>query len=153
MELLLNALSVAGFLEKMDGERLAVARAVGTDVSSVKRWLTSAYVSSEGDTLYDAIQSNEAYREIYAPETIHHRYVYDDVPTGLVPMVSLGKLLGVDTPSWTSSSSSLTSSAAGTSEPTGELPRPSDWRAWGGRVCSGLSVRGTYCKRGQAGGS
>ncbi len=90
--------SVAGFLEKMDDERLAVAQAMGVDTPSVKRWLTSAYMSSQGDTLYDAIQSNEAYREIYAPETIHHRYVYDDVPTGLVPIASLGKLVGVGTP-------------------------------------------------------
>lgn len=89
--------SVADFIEQLDQERLAVAHSMGAEVLSVKEWLAAVY-GVQGMSLHDAIQQNNAYRDIYAPKTIQHRYVYEDVPTGLVPMASLGKALGVDTP-------------------------------------------------------
>jgi opine dehydrogenase len=89
--------SVGAFLEQMDQERIAVARALGVETPSVKQWLDDVY-GARGRTLHNAILSNEAYREIYAPQTIHHRYIYEDTPTGLVPMTSFGRAMGVDTP-------------------------------------------------------
>ena len=44
------------------------------------------------------IISNPTYRDILAPTTINHRYVWEDIPTGLVPMSSFGKNLGILTP-------------------------------------------------------
>ena len=41
--------------------------------------------------------NNEIYKNIEAPSTIQHRYIDEDVPFGLVPLESLGKLLDVDT--------------------------------------------------------
>ena len=29
---------------------------------------------------------------------MHHRYIFEDVPTGLVPIASIGQMLGVKTP-------------------------------------------------------
>ena len=50
-----------------------------------------------GDPLR-AIQSNPAYAVIQAPKSLHVRHILEDVPMGLVPIVSLGALAGVPTP-------------------------------------------------------
>lgn len=88
--------SVARFLEKIDAERLAVAKELGFPVESVAQWLRRTYAIT-GDTLFDCIRNNLAYREIDAPPSIHGRYIEEDVPNGLVPIEALGKQLGVDT--------------------------------------------------------
>lgn len=89
--------AVARVMESMDAERLAVARAYGVHGLSARRWLAHAY-GAAGSTLYEAIQSNPDYRGISAPSTLNHRYLYEDVPTSLVPMVAFGRLAGVPTP-------------------------------------------------------
>lgn len=89
--------AVAGLLEIMDRERLAVAAGLGTRALSITEWLDKTY-GAEGDSVYDALHSNEAYREIFAPSSIHHRYFFEDIPTGLTPIASIGDAVGVDTP-------------------------------------------------------
>lgn len=89
--------TISGLLEVIDQERINVAEAFGVKAISVKNWLFQAY-GVEGDSLYEAIQNNTAYSQIDAPETLQHRYILEDVPTGLVPMASLGALAGVPTP-------------------------------------------------------
>jgi opine dehydrogenase len=60
-------------------------------------WLRQSY-DAEGDTLYECIRSIDAYKGVGCPTTLQHRYVLEDVPTGLVPISYLGKLSGVKTP-------------------------------------------------------
>lgn len=88
---------VAGFLEKMDGERLAVANALGVEILSAKQWVETVY-RSKGENLYEVIQDTDAYNEVFAPTTLNSRYVFEDVGTGLVPFSELGKLLKIPTP-------------------------------------------------------
>lgn len=88
---------LADFLEKLDAERLAVARAYRVTVLSAREWLEEAYGVSE-ISLYEAIQKNEAYAGIKAPSDINVRYLTEDVPTGLVPLACLGRIAGVPTP-------------------------------------------------------
>jgi opine dehydrogenase len=89
--------SVARILELLDKERLTVARSLGIKAISTRQWLKEAY-GADGRNLYEAIQNNKSYATIDAPENIRHRYLLEDVPTGLVPIASLGKLVGVETP-------------------------------------------------------
>lgn len=89
--------SVAAFLEKMDNERIEVAQKMGINVLSVKEWLKHTYLTT-GDTLYENLRNNFFYKDIDAPLSIHHRYIEEDVPNGLVPIESLGKQIGVSTP-------------------------------------------------------
>ena len=89
--------SVAEFIEKIDSERQAVAKAAGCPIESVTEWLRRTY-KVKGKDLYECICNNESYREIDAPPSIHCRYILEDVPNGLVPIEMLGKELGVLTP-------------------------------------------------------
>lgn len=89
--------SVAALMERVDAERLAVAAALGVITMSARDWLASAY-GAHGATLYEAIQRNESYRGIKAPQTLRHRYIVEDVPTGLIPIASFGRHLGLPTP-------------------------------------------------------
>ena len=92
--------SVARFLEKMDLERMMVAKAAGYEVESVRDWMIRTY-GVEGDTLYDCIRNNTAYEEIDAPPTVNTRYIFEDVPNGLVPFEAMGRELKVPTPNIT----------------------------------------------------
>ena len=92
--------SVAHFLEKVDTERQAVAEAAGYKVESLKQWLERTYLVT-GNDLYECIRNNDAYKEIDAPPTINSRYIYEDVPNGLVPIETMGKEFGVATPNIT----------------------------------------------------
>lgn len=89
--------SVAGLLEQLDAERVAVARALGVGALSAREWLAEAY-GVERPSLYWAIQDTKAYVGVMAPESLNHRYIQEDVPTGLVPMAELGRAVGVPTP-------------------------------------------------------
>ncbi len=89
---------IARLIEGMDAERLAVARAFGVEAQSAREWLARAYAGIAGDTLLERIQSNAAYRGIAAPRSLDTRYIWEDVPTGLVPMVALGGVAHVDMP-------------------------------------------------------
>ncbi len=89
--------SVARALEAMDEERVALGDALGISVRTARHWLYLAYEAAGAD-LYQAVQANLGYKGIMAPVTLMHRYVLEDVPMSLVPMVSLGELLGVHTP-------------------------------------------------------
>jgi opine dehydrogenase len=90
--------SVTRFLEIMDQERLSVAQAFGVELDSAKEWLRKSYEGVTGDDLYERILSNPAYEGIKAPKSLRVRHLLEDVPTGLVPLASLGTLAGVPTP-------------------------------------------------------
>lgn len=89
--------AVAKVLQKVDDERLAIARALGIRTVSAREWLYLTYDSS-GETLCEAIKATSSYAGIKAPATIDHRYIWEDVPMSLVPMASIGAMLGIATP-------------------------------------------------------
>ncbi len=89
--------SVADLLERLDAERVAVARALGVGALTAREWLAQSY-GVDRPTLYEAIRDTPAYEAVGAPPTLHHRYIWEDVPTGLVPIAELGRACGVPTP-------------------------------------------------------
>lgn len=89
--------AVAAALAAADAERCAVARAYGVAARTLPEWLADAYGVSEAD-LRRAVAGNPAYREILAPTGLAHRYLEEDVPTGLVPLAALGAAAGVPCP-------------------------------------------------------
>lgn len=89
---------VAHFIEKFDEERLAVGKAYGVNLLSVKEWIKFAYKDTEGETLCERMKNNPAYHDIKAPGTIFTRQLTEDIPTGVLPIMELGKAAGVDVP-------------------------------------------------------
>jgi opine dehydrogenase len=87
--------STAHALEVLDRERVTVAASLGVRARSAMRWLRDAY-SAKGDTLYEVIQGNPGYRGIKAPRNLRHRYIFEDVPFSMVPLLSLGSQFGVE---------------------------------------------------------
>jgi len=89
--------SVAGILEQLDQERVAVAKALGVGAHTAREWLAEVY-GVERPTLYEAIQATPAYDGVGAPPLLQHRYIWEDVPTGLVPISELGRACGLPMP-------------------------------------------------------
>lgn len=89
---------VAHFIEKFDAERLAVGKAYGIELLSVKEWIKVAYKDTVGDTLCERMKNNPAYHDIKAPGTIFTRQLTEDIPTGVLPIMELGKAAGVNVP-------------------------------------------------------
>jgi len=89
---------VAEFIEKFDAERLAVGKAYGIDLLGVKDWIKFAYKDTEGETLCERMRNNPAYHDIKSPSTIFSRQLTEDIPTGVLPIMDLGRAAGVNTP-------------------------------------------------------
>jgi len=91
--------AVATLVRGLDRERLAVGRAWGVRAEPVETWMRQHYeLPPELETLEALVAANPAYAGVMAPETLAHRYLLEDVPTGLVPLANLGRLAGVETP-------------------------------------------------------
>jgi len=89
--------SVCRVLEALDAERVAVAAALGINSITAREWLYRAY-DATGRNLHEAMMANVGYRGLAAPNTLNVRYLTEDVPMSLVPMASLGEMLGVAVP-------------------------------------------------------
>ncbi len=85
--------AVARALESLDEERLAVAEAYRVTVPSAKAWLAAVY-GSVGETLHKAIQNTSAYLGIRGPQTLDHRYIFEEIPTSLVPLADMARAAG-----------------------------------------------------------
>ena len=88
---------VAAVLAAADGERLTAARAYGVAVPSLCGWIAAAY-GHVASTVRAAVAGNPSYVGIKAPITLEHRYLLDDVPTGLIPLIALGRAAGLALP-------------------------------------------------------
>ena len=89
---------VASFIEKFDAERLAVGKAYGINLLGVREWIKFAYNDTEGETLCERMKNNPAYYDIKGPGSIFTRQLTEDIPTGVLPIMELGKAAGVPTP-------------------------------------------------------
>ena len=85
--------SICHLIEKIDVERITLAEKLGTSVPDVKTWLKNVY-GSDGETFYQSLQATSAYKEVIAPTDISTRYIYEDIPTGIVPMYCMAKEVG-----------------------------------------------------------
>jgi opine dehydrogenase len=88
---------VASVLAAADAERLRIARAYGVATTSLPAWIATAYGHHAG-TMQEAVAGNPAYVGIKAPGTLEHRYLLEDVPTGLIPLIELGDAADLDSP-------------------------------------------------------
>lgn len=86
---------IAEYLENLDCERKLVCASVGCEFISLQEWIAEEY-GPQDTSIYKGIQSVGAYKDILGPQTLNHRYIYDDVSTGLVPIYYTGKAFGIE---------------------------------------------------------
>jgi len=92
--------SVCRVEETIDVERLEIVRAFGLPEVSDLEWNLRYYghQGMRGKNLYEINQMSPIHGAARGPRTTKHRYYEEDIPYGLVPLASLGKLVGVPTP-------------------------------------------------------
>lgn len=89
--------AVARIIEKVDKERCEIASYFFKNVMSVTEIMCSLY-NIKYDNIYDTIKNIGAFKIQYAPNNLKHRYITEDVPYSLVPISTIGKKLGIETP-------------------------------------------------------
>ena len=93
--------AVARLVDAVDRERMAVASALGLDLIPTWLWLQRAY-GAKGDNMYDALHSTPAYEPSRYTHVLKElkssNFINEDVPYGLVPIISLAEMIGVPTP-------------------------------------------------------
>lgn len=86
--------SIGALIERLDAERVAIGNAVGLDLPNALRMYKEMY-DVQAPTLSETVKLNKAYWEIAGQKKIDTRYVTEDIPTGLVPMMAVADLFGV----------------------------------------------------------
>ncbi|MBV9374850.1 MAG: NAD/NADP octopine/nopaline dehydrogenase family protein [Alphaproteobacteria bacterium] len=94
--------AVARLYEAINAERVAVAAALGASVPTLADWFDRVYGVREA-TLVETCQhlthnSDGPYQATGTPKSLDHKFITEDVPTGLVPMSAIGAAAGVNTP-------------------------------------------------------
>ena len=88
---------LSDFLAAADGERVAVGKAVGAEVSPVLELMNRAWQSNYED-LRTMGMENESLKSVLLPKDLKHRFLTEDIPFGLWPVARLGAQFGVPTP-------------------------------------------------------
>ena len=88
---------IVRIVEKIDAERCAVMEHIGMPVYTFLDWVQDTY-NVKASTFLEAFQKIESYATINSPESVDNRYLTEDIPTGLVPLASLGAYFGIPMP-------------------------------------------------------
>ncbi|MFA5524065.1 MAG: NAD/NADP octopine/nopaline dehydrogenase family protein [Tissierellales bacterium] len=89
--------SIGNYLEKIDRERMELGKMLQVETLSASQWLRETY-GTKGESIFESVQNNPAYKGLQAPQGLHIRYIYEDVPYSLVPLESIAYSLGMKTP-------------------------------------------------------
>jgi opine dehydrogenase len=94
--------AVARLYEAISAERVAVAAALGASVPTLADWFDRVYGVRE-PTLVETCRrlsysSDGPYQATGTPKSLDHKFITEDVPTGLIPMSALGAAARVGTP-------------------------------------------------------
>lgn len=90
--------TVGNYIEAIDKERVAIGEklglTLGKDLFDIYMEYEEQY-NTKGDSVAEVLKGVDAYKDIYAANTARTRYIYEDIPTGMVPFTAVGELLGM----------------------------------------------------------
>ena len=94
--------AVARVYQAINRERVMVAAALGAAVPTLEDWFDRVYGVREANLVETCRQltynSDGPYQATGTPSSLEHKFIMEDVPTGLIPMSALGAAAGVPTP-------------------------------------------------------
>jgi opine dehydrogenase len=94
--------AVARLYQAINSERVAVAAAFGASVPSLEDWFDRVYGVREASLVETCrrltFNSDGPYQATGTPNSLDHKFITEDVPTGLIPMSAIGAAAGVPTP-------------------------------------------------------
>ena len=94
--------AVARLYQAINRERVMVAAALGAAVPTLEDWFDRVYGVREASLVETCrrltYNSDGPYQATGTPSSLEHKFITEDVPTGLIPMSALGAAAGVPTP-------------------------------------------------------
>jgi opine dehydrogenase len=84
-------------MDALDRDRLGLMAALGLEAVPAIEWDRRLY-GLAGTNAYEVNRDSLVHRDIRAPDALRSRYLTEDVPYGLVPLASIARELGVETP-------------------------------------------------------
>ncbi len=88
---------IAQIVRRADEERCRILKAIGQKCLNFLDWAKYVYKCKKS-TYLDVFHSIACYKNINSPTSIEYRYLTEDIPTGLVPLISMGRYLRIPTP-------------------------------------------------------
>ena len=88
---------VGRMVEAVDQERCRVAAAFDVPFTILQDQLKNFY-GLEGETVYEVVSHSHVHRDQITPRNADHRYITEDVPYGLVPILRLARMSGFEVP-------------------------------------------------------
>lgn len=86
--------TVGRVIEVLDEERLAIAQSFGLSVRTVREHFSLSFHVPMASVSEMNQQMHAEGRGGFGPKTVDSRYIFEDVPFGLVPTAMLGRLIG-----------------------------------------------------------
>jgi len=94
--------AVARLYQAINRERVAVAGALGATVPTLDDWFDRVYGVREASLVETCrrltYNADGPYQATGTPNSLDHKFITEDVPTGLMPMSALGAVAEVPTP-------------------------------------------------------
>lgn len=85
----------ARLAEELDAERCALAQAYEVEHFTLLQWLGDMYAAPQ-TRLEEALEFHPIWGRFPKPATMDHRYLTEDLPTGLVPMIDMADVVGLE---------------------------------------------------------
>lgn len=86
--------SIGAFIQDMDQERVELGKMFKLKLPSVIEQYKTLY-DSDGSNLTEAVKNTKAYDDVMGQKRIDTRYMLEDIPMSLYPMVSLASHFGI----------------------------------------------------------
>jgi opine dehydrogenase len=85
-------------MKKLDEERLEVGKTLGLNLQDVISQLKMYYGKNDANTIYEYVQSDESPYKDLVGQSVNGRYITEDVPGVIVPIMLLAERVGMKMP-------------------------------------------------------